>query len=212
MLRKSVVVAVVLCSVLAHAESDDAIARARSHFEAGRALFQLKQYTDAIREFSAGYQLAPRPQFLVNLGQCYDKLAEGAKEPDTQRDGFQHSRDMYAKYLEDTAPTDKLRDQVTAIIADIDRKLAALTPAPRPHPVEVAPVVAPVEVKPAVVAVVETAPVPPPRKSFIRRNWWIFPVGAVVLAGAAVGIYFAVRPSSGVDCSSASLGCVPANQ
>ena len=104
-----------------------------------------------------------------------------------------------------------------ALVAEIDRRLAAL-PQPVTRPPPTAPQMPPpvehptvVESHPAGASTAVTA-TQPEKKSFVRRNWWIFPVGAVVLAGAAVGIYFAVRPSSGVDCGSASLGCVPANQ
>jgi hypothetical protein len=47
---------------------------------------------------------------------------------------------------------------------------------------------------------------PPARKKpFVARHWWIFPVGAVVVAGVAVGLYFGLKPA---DCS-ATLGCIP---
>lgn len=67
---------------------------------------------------------------------------------------------------------------------------------------------APAAAAPAHPALSVRAP-PSARPSFVRRHWSIFPVGAVVLAGAAVGIYFAVRP--GVDCGAAPLGCLDAS-
>jgi hypothetical protein len=43
----------------APASADDAKDRALTHFRAGEALYKLGNYTDAIREFAAGYELAP---------------------------------------------------------------------------------------------------------------------------------------------------------
>lgn len=185
---------------VAHAAGDDAVSRARTHFEAGRALYNLGNYQDAIREFSAGYQLAPRPQFLLNLGQAYRKLGQ-----------LEKARDLYKRFLTDAPPDDPDRGQVQQILIDLEGELArqpppALTPIPELRSTPAALAATPTPPAPAATLTVHAEP--PPRKSFLRRNWWIFPVGAVVLAGAAVGIYFAVRPSNQLDCSGATLGCV----
>ncbi len=192
-----------LASRPAQAQNEDARERARSHFEAGRALYNLKNYSDAIREFSAGYQLSQLPLFLVNLGQSYRRIGEGSSNPDAQRAAFTQARAMYKKFLDDTPPGRSERDQVQQILVEIDGLIAALPPPSIAPPVtNTAP-----EPSPEPAALVVAAP---PRKSFIRRNWWIFPVAAVVVAGVAVGVYFGTRPS-GVDCSSASLGCLDAS-
>jgi hypothetical protein len=49
------------------------------------------------------------------------------------------------------------------------------------------------------------------RKSWIKRNWWIIPVGTVVV-GAAVGtgVYFGTRSAS--TCSAKDLLCVDGSQ
>src|SRR3954467_11063977 len=94
----ALVVMVLACAGHAQAQTDDPVASARTHFEAGRALYQLGNYNDALREFAAGYELAPRPQFLLNLGQCYREL-----------DDLQHAREMYQRYLHDAPPTDAER-------------------------------------------------------------------------------------------------------
>ena len=195
-----------LVSAVAHAQSDDAMARARSHFEAGRALYNLKQYTDAIREFSAGYQLVSKPQFLVNLGQCYDRLAEGSSDPGEKRDALEHSRNMYKKFLEDAPPKDPLRDQVAQIVAELDKKIAALpAPVPKKAQTEPAPKLEPAAPVPAVT---QEAP-PPKKKSGIARFWWLIPVAAVVVVGVSLGAYYGTRPT-GPDCSTATFGCINA--
>ena len=177
----------------AHAQSQDAIQRARTHFEAGRALYNLGNYTDAVREFSAGYQLAPRPQFLVNLGQCYRKLGG--------HDNLVKARDMYQKFLDESPPADPDREQVKSLLADIDTELAAAPAPPPPEPK--------VEPQPAPNVLVAA---PAEKRSFHKRHPWAIPVittvAVLAVAGIAVGIYFAVKPSGQVDCSSASLGCI----
>jgi hypothetical protein len=190
--------ALVLLAGSARGESADAVARARTHFEAGRALYNLGNYTDAVREFSAGYQLVPKPQFLINLGQSFRKL-----------DDLPHARDMYKKFLVEAAPNDPDREQVKSILADIERQIASrpVTPPPPEKP-EPTPTASP-EPQPAAVA--QPLPTEGRRKSFIARHWWIIPVSVVAAAGLSVGIYFAVKPSGQVDCAAATLGCIPAN-
>jgi tetratricopeptide (TPR) repeat protein len=181
----------------ARAETPDAIARARTHFQAGQALYKLGNYTDAIREFSAGYALVPRVEFLINLGQSYRKLDDLGK-----------AREMYKRFLAEADPKDPARAQIQSVLSDVEKEIA-LRPAPKPEPV-VVPKPEPkpqpqVDLRPSPgVVVVEQ----PPKKSWARRNWWVFPVvGAVVIAGAAVGIYFGTR-STQVGCSDASFGCI----
>ena len=72
-----VVAVVVLAGAAATARGEgDRESRARAHYEVGLGMYHLGNYRDAIREFSAGYELSPRPQFLINLGQAYRKLGE----------------------------------------------------------------------------------------------------------------------------------------
>lgn len=194
--RRIALVAVLALAGAAHAQSDDAIARARTHFEAGRALYQLGNYTEAAREFAAGYQLVPRPQFLLNLGQCYRKL-----------DDLPQAREMYRRYLDKASVNDPERPQAQQILGEIERQIAArqatASPPPTPAP---PPAAAPAAtMTPASATLVATAP-PPARKSFIKRNWWIIPVAAVVVGAAVgVGVYYGTRPAD--PCSGANLAC-----
>jgi tetratricopeptide (TPR) repeat protein len=178
-----------LLSGAASADGPDGTARARTHFEAGRALYILGNYSDAIREFAAGYQLAPRPQFLLNLGQSHRKLGDLTK-----------ARDMFRRFLAEAPPDDPDRAAAKQVLDDVEREIAARPVAPPPPPVVPAPVVAPAA--PPAVAVSVTAE--PRRRPFIARHWWIIPTTAVVAAGLGVGIYFAVRPTG----CSASIECI----
>jgi tetratricopeptide (TPR) repeat protein len=157
-----------------HVQNADTEAQARREYETGRRLYDAGQYRDAIEHFNAGYALAPRPIFLLNIGQAHRQLFEPTL-----------ARESYAAFLAHAPIDDPARPEVEELVREIDASLSASAP-------------------PAIVAVA-----PPPR-SFARRHWWIFPVAAVVAAGAAVGIYFAIRPPGRLTCSDAKLGCLDA--
>lgn len=187
----ALVVAMVACAGRVQAQSDDQVARARTHFEAGRALYQLGNYTEALREFAAGYQLAPRPQFLLNLGQCYRKL-----------DDLGRAREMYQRYLHDAPASDPERPQAQQLLGEIDQQIAEHKAASAPPPSTGPPPV--VVAAPASLALTQAAP--PPRKSWIKRNWWIIPVGAALVGvGVGLGVYYGTRTPD--PCSGANLAC-----
>src|SRR5437588_12384629 len=85
-----VAVVLSLCAALAapaRAGGDDET-RARGHYEIGLGLYRLGDYRGALKEFAAGYELMPRPGFLLNLGQTYRKLGQLAR-----------ARDLYQQFL-----------------------------------------------------------------------------------------------------------------
>jgi hypothetical protein len=188
----AVVLVVLACAAHAQAQPEDNLSRARTHFEAGRALYQLGNYNEALREFAAGYQLAPRPQFLLNLGQCYRKL-----------DDLANARLMYERYLKDAPPSDPERPQAQQILAEIDKQIADRQAPPTPPPTVTTTPPSTSE-QPAEATLTTTAP--PPKKSWIKRNWWIIPVGAVVVGvGVGLGVYYGTRSPD--PCSGANLAC-----
>jgi tetratricopeptide (TPR) repeat protein len=187
MTRAVAMVLVLAAALPARADDEQALARARSHFEIGRGYFRLGNYAEAVREFTAGYDLAPRPQFLLNLGQCYRALHENAR-----------ARAMLEKFLADAPADDPERPAVLKLVEELKQQPDERAPAAAPAPV--APAAAPA----AGVAVAPTDA--GSRPTFVQRHWWIFPVGAVVLAGVAVGIYFGARPSDA--CSDAGGRCL----
>jgi hypothetical protein len=152
---------------VARADRGDAVARAKQHFEAGRAYYQAGKYRLAIREFEAGYAISPRPPFLLNLGQAHRQLFElGA------------ARARYAAFLEQAALDDPQRPQVEELVREIDRALAeqdrraVATPPEAPTP--------PVVAAPAAVAVA-------PAVSRARRLAAPIAVGAATLVLGATG-------------------------
>src|SRR2546430_3921986 len=82
-----VAVVLSLCAALsapARAGGDDE-ERARGHYEIGLGLYRLGDYHGALKEFAAGYELAHKPGFLLNLGQTYRKLGELREARDLHR-------------------------------------------------------------------------------------------------------------------------------
>ncbi|MCA1665338.1 MAG: tetratricopeptide repeat protein [Myxococcales bacterium] len=195
----------------------DREARARAHYEVGLGMYHLGNYRDAVREFTAGYDLSPRPEFLINLGQAYRKLHE-----------IDRAREMFRQYLA-RAPADAPdRPQVRGLLAEVEAERASAAEA---LPTAAPPTGAPPAPAPATAAPPTAAPAPaeaaaaavlPPalasssdatvattsRSHGLRRWWWTIPVG-VAVAGAAVGVtlYFTLR-SPQVACSSATIACV----
>lgn len=169
----------------ARAQSDEALSKAKLYFETGRLLFEQGDYEQAARKFQAGYDLVPKPQFLLNSGLCYQKLGQLDK-----------AKAMYERFLREAPADEPDRDKAQKLLGEVDQKLAERNPAP-PPPLPPPPATTPVheEAPPSSSSVTLATTAPPPRKSFVRRNWWIFPVAGVVIAGVAVGIYFGVRPS-----------------
>lgn len=219
-------------------QQPDAESRARAHYEVGLGMYHLGNYHDAIREFSAGYELSPRPQFLINLGQAYRKLRD-----------FDHARIMFRRYLATAGPDASDRRQVQQLLDEAER--AAVTSPPpvsaptaspggppsagaTSSPAAASPSASPSASSPTTAspsaashstvspsgaasssdgAAAELTGVSTPpahRRSALRRFWWTIPVGAVVVGAAiGLGIYFGMPPSQ-VPCSSATIGCIDA--
>jgi tetratricopeptide (TPR) repeat protein len=217
-----------MCGVLAvavllwpwqQAGADETQPRVRELFASGQSHYDAGEYDAALRDFEEAYRLSKLPAFLVDIAQVDRKLGR-----------LQEAKALLLRYLDDAANSSPaVSTQLREIVADIDRELAERAPAasapepPSPKPEmsppaqpTASPTSPPIAVAPAQAAIGSASPAviatPPPRRSFARRNWWIFPSAAVVLAGVAVGIYFGVRPTGAqVHCSDARvIGCIDA--
>jgi tetratricopeptide (TPR) repeat protein len=100
-------------AALARADGNDVEGRARSHFEIARGLYNLGNYSEAVKEFAAGYDLSKKPEFLVDLAQCYRKLGELAK-----------AREVFEQYLNSVPATAPDHRAVEDVVREIDRRLA----------------------------------------------------------------------------------------
>lgn len=211
----AVLVALLVCASSApgsaRAQTQDQIARAKTHFEAGRALYNLGNYSDAVREFLAGYELVPRREFLLNIAQTYRKLRN-----------FARARAMYEKYLAEAPADDPRRDSVRKNLAEVT-ELAAREPAPTPTANDPGTAGSgasdgtqstagstPSADASATVAAGQDAQ--PQRESFVKRHKWFVPVvvGVVVVGvGLGVGLGLGLKPD---PCEGNTIGCLDATK
>ena len=165
----SIVMVLVAC-VAAPAAADDA-ADARTHFQKGRALYDVGRFDDAAREFEAAYQLKTDPVLLFNLAQAY-RFA-GKPQP---------ALVAYRSYLRNL-PDAPNRAQVEASIAELQRVVDEQQHAQKSPPAETLTPGQPIAT-PAL-----TATAPAPAKPPLYKRWWLWTaVGVVAATGLAVGL------------------------
>jgi tetratricopeptide (TPR) repeat protein len=184
----------ILLLLCGQARAEDPVAASRDHYTRGRALYQENRNAEALREFEAGFELAPRPEFLINMGLCQARLGH-----------LREARDQYRKFLAATPQSHPQRQNVQELLDKVEADLATQpSPAPASTPAPTAPKSTTQATTLAAPSVTATA-----KKSFARRNWWIFPVVGVVVAGVAVGL--GVGLSHRGPCDGKGL-CVDASQ
>lgn len=189
--------ALLLLVATAEPTSDD-VARAKVLYQSGKTHYDLGNYSEAIRDFAAGYALSPKPEFLINLGQAY--RAGGEKEK---------ALELYRRYLERAPAGAKPRAEVQALVLALESELAAAAAAaPSPAPAADAPKAEAVVLAPAAAAAPLATVTEAPRAA-PSVLWWVVPVAVVVAAGVAAGVGVAVVSSNTVSCgNSGGLGCV----
>jgi hypothetical protein len=167
----------------------------RKHYKRGDELFKAGKYLDAAKEFEAGFNAAPRPLFLLNIGHSYRKGQE-----------LKRARQAYEEYLK-ADPSTPFRADVEDLMKNIDDALSAssipgappstttVTPPPTALPASAAP--APIDLPRPVIVEVDRGPAPPSdsgSRPLLRNPWFWSAVGAVVVAGIAGTIYGVTRP------------------
>jgi hypothetical protein len=198
----------------ARAEGDDGEGRRR--WKQGQEYYQKGRYIEAAKEFEAGFAVAPRPLFLLNIGHAYRRAQELVK-----------AKAAYQKLLQ-LQPDLPQRAEVESYIRSIDDALVEVVepfnPPPPAHaappptpPVVSSPAPASADVpfagalpdptsaaQSAVAssppAMVISEPTPPPadngsRASVFTKPWFWVIVGAAVAGGVAVGV-IALRPTT----------------
>jgi tetratricopeptide (TPR) repeat protein len=198
---------VVAASPLASAEDrpppdpGEAELKARDLYAQGEAAFKAGRYDDALTEFEAGFAAVPRAGFVLNIGHVYRKIGK-----------LRNARSAYKKYLL-MEPDSKFRDNVLAVIAEIDSALAEEDRAESPvvSPARSIALAPPPPTAPALLAVSPAVQARRPDTArsapFYRRAWFWVAVGAVVVGGGA-GIYLWRRPADVGYQSSGSLGAL----
>ena len=192
---------------------DDVQAQARTHFERGLTLYRQERYQAALEAFERGYALAPRPRFLVSIGQCHRRLGSLAA-----------ARDAFRRFLVAVPADDPDRARVGAMLREVEAALAAEpAPAAEPPPANAAGPVAeppapsaaapapapPAPVTPVPVLLDRTPPAAPPQEErpWARRYGWAIAVGVAVVGAVGVGIYF-LRQGEGGGCRPEDLSCL----
>jgi tetratricopeptide (TPR) repeat protein len=210
----------------AAAEDDKAVARA--HHETGTRLYDLREYSGALKEYRAAYLAKPDPAFLFNIGQCLRKLGHNTE-----------ALDFFREYLKKAPPDNPNRDLVETLIHNIQGGLSSeqdpfdrtaggqteLRPAPEaippPAPGPISPsekaqqpaapsLVTPNATQPAGVDLTVSAPATEEHASTpTYRTWWFWTgMGAVVVAGTVTAIVIASR-GGGTDIPGSTLGARP---
>jgi hypothetical protein len=194
------------------AEADN-VRRARQHFQDGKKAFEARDYPGALREFQAGYQLEPRPGFLLNMGHAARKM-----------DQLETAREYYRQFMLSN-PSGEERRTAEQSLSEIERKLAGpatpevpapaatpaaaspalpVTPPPALPPSQAEPPPAAPTTAPAASSSVPTAtdpasgvptlvsPATPAAQddSPLYTKWWLWAGVAVVAAGAVALFLF----------------------
>ena len=104
-----------LLTAVAHAQTDDATAQAKQHFESARVLYKQAAYREAITEFQKAYNLVPNASssglLLYNIANCHEKLGD---VPAALR--------AYKDYLRGV-PTADDRSEVMTTITNLEKRL-----------------------------------------------------------------------------------------
>jgi hypothetical protein len=204
-----VVVGALLAGVPA-ARADEA--EGKRHWKQGQELYAQKRFLEAAHEFEAGYAVAPRPLFLMNIGHAYRRANELGKAKTAYETLLRLQPDLPQR-AEVEGYIKSINDALQAGEGTVPDQPARPTP-PRPSlptPIPAAPVVVrPVTVPRPIPPPVEEAPSPPvyvearepvraerPSEptSVFRKPWFWVVTGALVAGGVAVAV-IASRPSS----------------
>ena len=179
--RALLTVALLLGASPAWAEGEitaEAQARARMHFQQGKAAFELGNFQEALDQYKTAYRIAPLPGFLFNIGQCHRNLKN-----------YEKAIFAFRSYLR-KRPEAPNREAVVLLIKELQRKIEE-------RDRQKVPVYMP-DSRP----ITDNNPPPPPTP--IYKRWWLWTLVAAAAGGAAVGIYFGARsheaqiPSSGL--------------
>ena len=169
------------------ARAEDVVA-AKRHFERGEDLYLEGRFLEAAKEFELGYQKAPRPKFLYNIGTSYRRAQE-----------LEKAKEAYETLLR-IDPGTEYRAEVEEIIRTIDdaleAKALAAAPAPAPPTPPPAPPQKPILIDiPPPVTDVELPAGPSEPRSLWSSPWFWGVVGVVVAAGVAGTVYGFTRGS-----------------
>jgi tetratricopeptide (TPR) repeat protein len=186
--------------------------RARQHFVNGKEAFEGKRYRAAFQEFQAGYEIDPRPGFLLDMGHAARRLGELDK-----------ARALYHQFLL-VAPAGDGRRVAEHFLGEIDSQLGKtlndggvaapvdetdsssagdtpIEPAPRTPPAVLVKPESLVPSSPSLVAVPQPGDAPAhdhDQERAIPLKWWVW-AGIAALAAGTAAIFIVRAASSGDD-------------
>lgn len=184
-----VTLALLLVAAAAQATPPTQESLARTHYAAGEQEYARGRWREALREFQAGYELSPRPEFLINFAQVYRKLGD-----------YERAIAECERFLA-TAPAAPLAAQAHRLLSQLREEQARAPRAPAAPPPDMAapsppdlaapprqplprpplpPAPTPIATTPAPTVVVSHAPP--------HRRRWVAPVVAVSVVAVAAAV------------------------
>lgn len=192
---------------LAEPPSAEAQRQSRSSFEEAEAHFRAGLFAEALAEYQAGYDSAPLPGFLINIGQCHRRLGD-----------LKRARANYRKFIL-VAPDSPLVPQVNTLIAELDKLAEDLDEGdsePRsaahgaPGAVPALKLDSVPRADPGAGASLVTAPAgasaPSERQHERKTRWWLWGGVGTAVAVAATAALFALRSPDTTTLHDGTLG------
>jgi tetratricopeptide (TPR) repeat protein len=169
-------------------------ARARQLYAEGSEHFRSGRIARAIAAFEQGYRLVPRPEFLLNLSQCYRALGQRARAMG------------YLRRFVRVAPDHPLRPAAEHTLAELTAAAQPALPRPVTRREAPAPVPVPSSLRRELIA---DLPDEPPRTRRRRSGAWRWVlVGAGIAAtaaGIALGVYYGTRADDPAELGTVTL-------
>jgi tetratricopeptide (TPR) repeat protein len=152
---------------------------ARRYFERGAADYERGDYQAALHAFAIALELSPSPALHYNIARCADRLGEWARAADEYERYLPSAPEPERVGLVERIRTLRARQQTTTPTPTTTPPLPLPKPTPIPPPVVRAPATVP--------AAAERARAAAPTRTPDSLGRAAIAVGAVALAGAAVG-------------------------
>lgn len=201
------------------AQAKDPVAEGRYHLRKANGLAGDDHCRAAVREYTLAYQRLHDPVVLFNRAECYRRIGEGSQASADYRafleavPGAPNRNEIEAKIAALSAPP--AQAPIAATAPPRPPRSSAVRPAVRPtepppiHPIATAPLragpvpmnaeqpelaAAPPPAPPPMMALAETGTSPQADTEGHHGKTWIWIALGAVVAGGAVGAYFALRP------------------
>jgi tetratricopeptide (TPR) repeat protein len=153
--------------------------RTRKSFDAGRAAYDVGDYSRALEQFQQAYELSDRPQLLYNIGQCADRL----RLDETALAAFRR----YIERVPDAANRYQVEQRISVLQDVVSTKLQAdsADAAPQDGDTKPEPSALDQSMKPS------GAPHADSDDSSIWSKWWLWAAAGGVVVVTIVGIAIA---------------------